>query len=154
MQPPTVHVGPWPATLQPPSVAKCFELHAAWSRWQADPGIGDGYLIAVQAAALRLCWPSGVTWPTQIPPGPLRLGERLADWGEAVLEGLVGAGLDPAAVVSPAGAVAVELCRSRLPRKAAVDAAVGNSAAPPAGSFGASSDSADGGAVTLSGGTA
>jgi len=135
-------------------VAKCFEVHAAWRRWSDDPGVGDGYLIAVQAAALRLCWPSGVTWPTQIPPGPLRLGERLADWGEAVLEGLVGAGLDPAAVISPAGAIAVDLCRSRIIKRAAVDAAVGNSEAPPASSSGASSDSADGGAVILAGGTA
>jgi hypothetical protein len=61
-------------------------------------------------------------------------------------------GLDIGDTISPSGALAVELCRSRILKKAAVDAAMGNFAAPPAHSLGASSGSVADGAETFAGG--
>lgn len=153
MQPVIVNVGPHPATLKAPGIARCFEVATMHRRWAETAGLGDGYLLALQCAALGLCWPPGLKWPTTIPPRPYRLGESLQEWGEAIAEAMLVEGLDIGDAVSPAGALAVELCRSKIPKKVVVDAAVGNSEAPTVPSSGASSESAAGGAETSIGGT-
>ena len=153
MQPITVKIGPHPATLVPPGVARAYEVLSAQQRHLAAAGrVGDGYLLALQCAALGLCWPVGQTWPAPIPPRPLRLGDELVAWGEGVCEGLLAAGHD-VELVSSAGAAALDLCLSRIPRKIEVDRAMGNSEAPAAGSSGASSVSAVSGVGTSVGGT-
>jgi hypothetical protein len=152
MQPITVTLGRFPATLAPPGVARAFELAAAFQRYTGGGGrIGEGYLLALQGAALALCWPPGVTWPAPIPPRPFRLGDGLAEWGEGAIEGLLAAGLDLEAV-SAAGAQALDLALSRIPRRAEVDAARGNSSAPEAGNSGASLLSVGPGGETSAGG--
>ena len=148
-----VNVGPYPATLKAPTIARCLEVNSLFQRYHETPALGVGYLLTVEMGALGLCWPEGLKWPATIPPRPFKMGSSLLEWGEAVLENLVAAGFDPIDVLHPAGDLAVVVCQSRIPRKAAVDAAVGNSEAPPAPDSGTSSGSVVAGAETSAGGS-
>jgi hypothetical protein len=61
----------------------------------------------------------------------MAVGDALLTWGAAVLEGLIGAGIDPAAIAE-AGSVAIDHAVGVLPSARGVEAARGNSAAPAA----------------------
>lgn len=127
MDAPTITtVGPWPATLRSPGAVACYSAAD-----HAGKALDLGALMALRAAALRLCWPVGTTWPCSPPPRPWTVGEPLLVWGGAVLEGLLGAGVAPDAI-RDAGDTATNYMLSTLPAAAGVSKARGNSEAPPA----------------------
>ena len=148
-----VNVGPHPATLKAPGIAKCYEVQSVYGWYDSSSTAGLGYLFALQCACIGLCWPVGLKWPATIPPRPYRLGESLLEWGEAIAEGLTGAGLQ-VAVISEAGRAAIGVCFDRLLSQEAVDAAKRNFTPPAASDSETSSASASGGTETSTGGTA
>lgn len=128
MDAPTITtIGPWPATLRSPGVVAAYSI----ADYAGRSGLDLGATMALRAAALRLCWPQGTTWPAMPPPRPLTVGDPLLAWGGAVLEGLLGAGVAPAAI-SEAGQVAISFAINTLPSAQGVERAKGNSEAPAA----------------------
>lgn len=125
MEPVVVTLGRWPAALRAPSIVWAYELASA-----VEHQAGAGYHLAVQAAALRLCWPSQVTWPAQVPPPPLKLGGSLPEWGAGIADALVAAGLS-VGDISAAGAQAIGVALALITPAAAVQAAEKNSEGPP-----------------------
>jgi len=81
---PTINLGREVVLIEPPSL---FALAASRTEGEkkAQGMSGD---LAYGAAALRMCWPDKVAWPVLHRPRPWRIGQSVADYGNAIWEEL------------------------------------------------------------------
>lgn len=88
--------------------------------------------LAKQCAALGLCWPTVGGWPAKTRPEPWRIGRPIVDYGIAVFDVLVDAGLAPSEVWR-AASEAYNWATGLLPAESEVQAAADFSGAPTGG---------------------
>lgn len=130
-----VTLGGLTATLRAPSPTHTHCILAAMPRTDVPEDGGydqdHGARLVMLAVALAACWPDGVRWPGRFRPVRIPL-TRLREFGEEVLDDLIGAGLDIQSVID-AGAAAIPLLTRAATREAeGIEEAVGNSEVPPA----------------------
>lgn len=132
--PPTITLDKCSATLEPPgallAVALCISPEMVESLDNAE-------IIAIQAAALRMCWPDKRAWPTTpsaIPPTKwtMKGHKRLAEWGHEVFDQLHRAGI-PVRTIMRAGSEAHAYATSTILTEDEVREAQGFSGAPAQG---------------------
>lgn len=85
MDAPTVTLGKHTATLVAPSPMAALAINRTREELEA----ADVSLYwSLCAAALYLCWPEDVTWPTRPRPRPWKIGARIEDYGAGVFNAL------------------------------------------------------------------
>lgn len=80
MDAPTIRIGSAAATLEVPGDLVCLALSVA--------GDDIAEQVALNAAALAVCWPANVAWPTRNRPRAWRVGQDLRAFGAAVYDDL------------------------------------------------------------------
>jgi len=97
MDAPTVTIGAVEATLERGTMLAAISLNID----PDGPHARDSAVaLAMGAAALRICWPESVAWPTRKRPRAWQLGASMMDYGAPIFEDLyAGVDMDFAALI-------------------------------------------------------